>query len=106
MSHKGLKQVRELTGNGFYYDNLIKMAQHCRKESHPDKILSAYILNRFFTQLADELGDGPVVMSELRQLEARYRTTLNLALEKAMAGAPQEEQNRKLIELIQLLWAF
>ncbi len=106
MSHVGLKQARELTGKGFYYDNLINMARHCRQEDHPDKILSAYILNRFFTQLADEIGDGPVVMSELRQLEARYRTTLNLLLEKAIAGAPQEEQNRKLIKLIQLLWAF
>jgi hypothetical protein len=82
------------------------MAQHCRQEDHPDKILSAYILNRFFTQLADEIGADPVVMSELRKLEARYRTTLNLALEKAIAGAPREEQNGKLIELIQLLWGF
>ena len=106
MGNGGLKQARELTGNGFYYDNLIKMAQHCRQESHPDRILGAYILNRFCRQLADELGDGPVVMSELRQLEARYRTTLNLALEKAIAGAPQKEQNEKFIELIQLLWAF
>jgi hypothetical protein len=106
MSHEGMKQARELTGKGFYYDNLIKMAQNCRQESHPDRILGAYILNRFFIQLADMLGDGPVVMSELRKLEARYRTTLNLALEKAIAGAPQEEQNKKFIELIQLLWAF
>jgi hypothetical protein len=104
MSGGGLKQARELTGKGFYYDNLVEMAQHCRQENHPDRVLSAYLLNRVFTQLADELGDGPVVMSELRKLEARYRTTLNLALEKAIAGAPQEEQNRKFVELIQLLW--
>ena len=105
MSNGGLKQARELTSKGFYYDNLVKMAQLCRQENHPDRVLSAYILNRFFAQLADELGDGPVVMSELHKLEAKYRTKLNLALEKAIAGAPQEEQNRKLIELINLLWA-
>ena len=105
MSNGGLKQARELTGKGFYYDNLVEMAQHCRQETHPDRVLSAYLLNRVFTQLADELGDGPVVMTELRKLEARYRTPLNLALEKSIAGAPQDEQNRKLIELIQLLWA-
>jgi len=105
MSNGGLKQARELTGKGFYYDNLVEMAQHCRQENHPDRVLSAYILNRVFTQLADELGEGPVVMSELRKLEARYRTTINFVLEKAIAGAPQEEQNKKFVELIQLLWA-
>ena len=105
MSNEGLKQARELTGKGFYYDNLVEMAEYCRQETHPDRVLSAYILNRVFTQLADELGEGPVVMSELRKLEARYRTPLNLALEKAIAGAPQEEQNKKFVELIQLLWA-
>ena len=105
MSNEGLKQARELTGKGFYYDNLVEMAEYCGQENHPDKVLSAYILNRVFTQLADEIGDGPVVMSELRKLEARYRTPLNLALEKAIAGAPQEEQNKKFVELIQLLWA-
>jgi hypothetical protein len=105
MSNEGLTQARELTGKGFYYDNLVEMAECCRQENHPDRVLSAYILNRVFTQLADELGDGPVVMSELRKLEARYRTTLNFVLEKAIAGAPQEEQNKKFVELIQLLWA-
>ena len=105
MSNEGLKQARELTSKGFYYDNLVEMAEHCRRENHPDRVLGAYLMNRVFTQLADELGDGPVVMSELRKLEARYRTPLNLAMEKAIAGAPQEEQNRKFVELIQLLWA-
>jgi hypothetical protein len=105
MDNGGLKQARELTGKGFHYDNLVKMAQLCRQENHPDRVLSAYILNRFFAQLADELGDGPVFTSELNKLEAKYKTKLNLALEKAIAGAPQEEQNKKLIELINLLWA-
>ena len=104
MSNGGLKQARELTGKGFYYDNLVKMAEHCMEEDHPDNMLSAYILNRVFLQIASELGDGPVSSSELRKLEARYRTALNLALETAIAGAPQEKQNRRLIELIQLLW--
>ena len=104
MSNSGFKQARELTGKGLYYDNLVKMAEHCMDEDHPDKMLSAYILNRVFMQIADELGDDPVSSSELRKLEARYRTVLNLTLETAIAGAPQEEQNRRLIELIQLLW--
>jgi hypothetical protein len=104
MSNGGLKQARQLTSEGFYYDNLVKMAKHCREETHPDKILSAYILNRVFSEIADELGDGPVITAELRKLEARYRTNLNLVMEKAIEGAPQEEQDRQLTELIQLLW--
>ena len=104
MSDGGLKQARQLTSEGFHYDNLIKMAKHCREETHPDQILSAYILNRVFSEMADELGDGPVLTPELRKLEARYRTALNLALESAIAGAPQEEQSRRLTELIHLLW--
>jgi len=105
MSDTGLKQARELTGKGFHYENLVNMAKHCREETHPDKILSAYLLNRVFSEMAEEVGDGPVLTSELRKLEAKYRTTLNLALESATAGAPQKEQNRRLTELIQLLWA-
>jgi hypothetical protein len=105
MSYSGLKQARELTVKGFFYDNLIKMAEHCREDSNPNSLLSAYVLNRIFAQMADEMGDGIVISSELRKLEARYRTLVNLALEKAIAGAPQEEQDRLLIELIQLLWA-
>jgi hypothetical protein len=104
MSSNGLKQARQLTSEGFHYDNLVKMAKHCREETHPDKILSAYILNRVFAEMADELGDGPVITTELRKLEARYRTAVNLALEKGIDGAPQEEQNACLTELIQLLW--
>ncbi|MBW1799533.1 MAG: hypothetical protein JRJ85_02275 [Deltaproteobacteria bacterium] len=46
-----------------------------------------------------------MVVSELRRLEARYRTTLNLALEKVTAGSPREEQNEKLTELVRLLWS-
>jgi|GEM_PF-1515283 hypothetical protein len=104
MSNGGLKRARELTGEGFHYDNLITMAKFCREEHHPDKILTAYILNRIFLQLADDLGDGPVILSELRKLEAKYRTLVNLALEKAIAGAPQAAVNELLTELIQLLW--
>lgn len=105
MGRNGLKQTRELTSKGFFYDNLIKMAEHCREENNPNCILAAYVLNRVFAQLADELGDGPVISSELRRLEARYRTPVNLALEKATAGAPQEEQISMLIDLIRLMWA-
>ena len=104
MENSGLKKARELTSKGFHYDNLVTMAGHCGMEKHSDKILSAYLLNRVFMQLADELKAGPVMSSELRKLEARYRTAINLALETAIAGAPQDEQNKKCIELIQLLW--
>ena len=94
MTVGGLKRARELTDKGFHYDNLITMAKHCRGEDDPDRMLTAYILNRFFLQLADDLGDGPVISSELRKLEAKYRTLVNLSLEKALAVAPQEEQKR------------
>jgi hypothetical protein len=105
LENSGLKEARELTSKGFYYDNLVTMAGHCSRENHSDKILSAYLLNRVFMQLADELKAGPVMSSELHKLEAKYRTAINLALETAIAGAPQDEQNKKCIELIQLLWA-
>jgi len=104
MSDSGLKQARMLTDKGFHYENLVDMAKHCREESPPDRILSAYVLNRVLAELAEEVGDGPVLTSELRKLEAKYRTALNLALESAIAGAPREEQDRRLEELVQLQW--
>jgi hypothetical protein len=105
MSIRGLKQARQLTSEGFHFDNLLKMAKHCREETQPDRILSAYILNRVFSEMAQELGEGPVLVSELRKMEANYRTAINLALESAITGVPQEEQNRRLTELIHLLWS-
>lgn len=104
MSDSGLKKARELTSKGFHYENLVEMAEQCRAETHPDKILSAYVLNRVLAELAEEVGDGPVLTSELRKLEAKYRTALNLALESAFAGAPKEEQDRRLTDLVQLRW--
>jgi hypothetical protein len=104
MTDSGLKQARQLTDKGFHYDNLLEMASHCREETNSDRILSAYILNRVLSDLAAELGDGIVLTNELRRLEAKYRTALNLALESVIAGAPQEEQNRRLAELVKLLW--
>jgi hypothetical protein len=104
MSDSGLKQARLSTDKGFHYENLVDMAKHCREESHPDRILSAYVLNRVIAELAEEVGDGPVLTSELRKLEAKFRTALNLALESAIAGEPKEEQNRRLTELVQLRW--
>jgi hypothetical protein len=104
MSASGLKQARVLTDKGFHYENLVELAKHCREESHPDRILSAYVLNRVLAELAEEVGDGPVFTSEIRKLEAKYRTAFNLALESAIAGAPKEEQDRRLTELVQLRW--
>lgn len=103
MSKRGLARARELTINGFYYENLLEMARHCREEEQPDRLLTAFVMDRFFVQLAGEVGDGPVLSTELRKLEVRYRNTVNLALEKAMADAPQEEQNELLVKLVQLL---
>ena len=104
MSDSGFKRARQLTDKGFHYDNLLEIAKHCREETNPDRILSAYILNRVLSVLAAELGDGIVLTTELRKLEAKYRTPLNLALESAIAGAPQEEQNRRLTDLVKTLW--
>ena len=104
MSDSGLKRARVLTDKGFHYENLVDMAKHCREERHPDRILSAYVLNRVLAELAEEVGDGPVLTSELRKLEAKYRTALNLALESAIAGAPKKEQDRRLTELVHLRW--
>ena len=104
MSDSGFKRARQLTDKGFNYDNLVEMANHCREETNPDRILSAYILNRVLFDLAAEVGDGIVLTNELRKLEAKYRTALNLALEAAIAGAPQEEQDRRLTDLVKLLW--
>jgi len=104
MNERGLKQARQLTDKGFHYDNVLEMANHCREETNPDRILSAYILNRVLSDLAAEIGDGIVISAELRKLEAKWRTALNLALESVIAGAPQEEQNRRLAELVKLLW--
>jgi len=104
MSQSGLKQARDLTINGFHYENLVDMARFCRNEDRPDRLLSAFVLNRFFTQLAEELGDGPVFSGVLRKLEVRYRNTVNLLLEKADAGAPGEEQDKLMTQLVDLLW--
>jgi len=105
MNERGLRQARRLTDKGFHYDNLLEMARLCREETDPDRILSAYILNRVLSDLAAGLGDGIVLTNELRRLEAKYRTALNLAFECAEARTPQEEQNRRLTDLVKLLWA-
>lgn len=104
MSDSGFKWARQLTDKGFHYDNLLEMANLCREETSLDRILSAYILNRVWSDLAAELGDGIVLSHERRRLETEYRTALNLALECAEAGSPQEEQTRRLADLVTLLW--
>lgn len=93
-----------MTSDGFYYDNLMNMAQHCREETDPEKLLCAYVLHHFFSDLAEALGDGPVISTELRKLEVRYRTEVNLSLETAIAGKPMEEQIKHLTRVIQLSW--
>lgn len=105
MSESVFKRVRELTAGGLHYDNLVEMAALCRQESDSHKILSAYILNRVLSEMADQLGDGIVLTLELRIFEARYRTALNLALESAIAEVPQDEQNERMTDLVRLLWS-
>jgi len=56
MNERGLKQARQLTDKGFHYDNVLEMANHCREETNPDRILSAYILNRVLSDLGRNRG--------------------------------------------------
>jgi hypothetical protein len=42
-------------------------------------------------------------VSELRKIEAKYRTAVNLALEKTAAGVPIEEQHEALLRVIRSL---
>lgn len=102
MSNTGIQAARELTAEGFFYDNFVRMAEHCRAETNPDALLTAYVVEKICLDLAAELGDGPVMMPTVRKMEAKYRTALNLAMEKAMAGASPQEQWKQLIGLIQL----
>ena len=104
MKEKGLEKARALTIEGFHYDNLVKIAQACREETIPDRLLSAYTLNYLFKEFADALGDRPLMSSEIRELEVKYRTAVNLSLEKAINGEPLEERVKHLTEIIQLIW--
>jgi len=103
MAGTGIKSARACTAEGFYYENLRKMAQLCREEADPEKLLCAYVMEKLFTDMADGLGDRPVIMDTIRKLEVRYRTAINLALEKAEAGASPEEQYEALSGVIRLL---
>jgi hypothetical protein len=100
MEHKGLALARELMDKGFFYDNLEKIAQACRDETQTERLLTAYVLCHIVSDLARELGDKPISVSTTRKLEARYRTDLNLALEKALSGAPPEDQFKRLTRLV------
>jgi hypothetical protein len=67
-------------------------------------LVTAYVLHGVFRALAEEVGTGPIIMSELRKLEARYRTAINIAMEKAISDAPPEDQMKALSRLIGLVW--
>ena len=103
MAGTGIKSARACTAEGFYYENLLKMAQHCREEAYPEKFLCAYVMDKVFTDMASVLGDRPVIMDTIRKLEVRYRTAINLALEKTEAGVAPEEQYEALSRVIRLL---
>jgi hypothetical protein len=104
MSDSGLKGARSLTEKGFYYDNLVEMSECCHEDRGDDVLVTAYVLYTVFKKLAEEVGEGPVIVSELRKLEARYRTAVNIALEKAISGAAPDDQVKALSKLIRLLW--
>jgi len=104
MEKKGVALVRELMAKGFFYDNLQKMARGCVEETEPDRVLTAYVFRNILSDLARELGDNPVAVSTTRKLEARYRTDINLALEKAISGAPPEDQFERLTRLVSIHW--
>ena len=104
MERKGLTAVRRLMDAGFNYDNLEAMAGVCQAERSPDHSLTAFVLHYLFQDIAKEIGDGPVLVSEVRKLEAKYRTMINLALEEAVAGAAVEKQVDRLSKLIRLHW--
>ena len=103
MTETGIKRARELTAGGFYFDNLIRMAQCCRDETDPEKFLTAYVLEKIFLDLSVCVGEGLVIVSELRKIEAKCRTAVNLALEKTAAGEPLEEQHEALLRVIRSL---
>lgn len=102
MVEEGLAAVRRLMAGGFNYDNLEAMAGLCREERAPAHLLTAFVLHAVFQDIAKEIGDGPVLVSELRKLEARYRTTINLALEEAMADKPVDILAERLNRLIRI----
>jgi hypothetical protein len=104
MEGKDLKAVRRLMNEGFNYDNLEAMAGICREESYPAHALTAFVLHHLFMDIAREIGDGPILVSELRKLEAKYRTMINLALEETVAGVSQDRQVDRLTDLIRLHW--
>jgi len=101
-----LKQARQLMNQGFYYDNLIQMAQCCRDDRNPENLVVAYVLGTVFSDLANAMGDQPMIVSEVRKIEAKYRTVINLCLEIAVSGAPLEERIKRLQQLIEIHWNF
>ena len=104
MSKGDFKQARQLMNQGFYYDNLTRMAQCCRNDGDPENLVGAYVLGTVFSDLATEMGDRPVIVSEVRKIEARYRTAINLCLETAVSGASLEERIKRLRQLIEIHW--
>ena len=104
MEQKGLTVVRRLMDAGFNYDNLEAMAELCHAERSPALALTAFVLHGIFLDIAKEIGDGPVLVSELRKVEAKYRTMINLALEEALAGAAAEHQVDRLSKLVHIHW--
>ena len=105
MPEGGLKQARQLMDQGFYYDNLIRMAQCCRHDGNPEDLVAAYVLSTVFSDLANEMGDQPMIVSEVRKIEAKYRTVINLCLETAVSGAPLEERFKRVRQLIEIHWS-
>jgi len=103
MDRDGLKVARALTKEGFHYDNLVKMAQLCREEEDTEKILTAYVMEKVFSDMAAQLGDRPVTMDKVRKIEVKYRNAVNLAMEKTVSGLSGEEQFALLTQVVKLM---
>ena len=104
MTESGLQAVRQWMNDGFFYDNLLKMARGCLEDAEPDKSLTAYVVHGILTDIIHDLGDKPVLVETTRRLEAKYRTAINLALEEALAASPPERQIERLKSLIHIHW--
>lgn len=103
MGGDGLKDARACTKEGFHYDNLMKMARLCSQEEDPEKILTAYVMEKFFMGMAEQLGDRPVTMDKVRKIEVKYRNAVNLAMEKTVSGISGEEQFELLTKFVHLM---
>jgi len=103
MHDSGLVLVKQLLEGGFYYDNLSKMAQGCREEAEPDRLVSAYVLGSIFSEFAEIVESEPYKKTQ-ENLEVKYKPIINSILEKVISGLALDDQIESLTALIKLNW--